>query len=75
VARLGAGKVDYTIGSALDIFGGSLSYARVVEWDRENALNSTTSNSLTRRVARRSLTFATVVAYLSFGALIQIANR
>ena len=32
VKRLGKGKVDITIGSALDIFGGDLSYAEVVRW-------------------------------------------
>lgn len=32
VNRLGNGRVDCTIGSALDIFGGALSYPAVVEW-------------------------------------------
>ncbi len=31
VERLGGGKIDYTIGSALDLFGGHLSYARLVK--------------------------------------------
>ncbi len=31
---LGGGRVDVTIGSALDIFGGSLPYADVVAWDK-----------------------------------------
>lgn len=31
----GQGRVDLTIGSALDIFGGSLPYADVVRWQRE----------------------------------------
>ena len=35
VNKLGNGKVDCTIGSALDIFGGSLSYDKVVEWHRK----------------------------------------
>lgn len=35
VERLGQGRVDLTIGSALDIFGGKVPYERVVEWDRE----------------------------------------
>ena len=34
VSRLGAGKVDLAIGSALDIFGGQLSYDSVVDWCR-----------------------------------------
>ncbi len=32
VDRLGQGRVDLTIGSALDIFGGSVSYSDVVTW-------------------------------------------
>jgi phosphoribosylformimino-5-aminoimidazole carboxamide ribotide isomerase len=32
VDRLGDGRVDLTIGSALDIFGGDVSYQAVVEW-------------------------------------------
>lgn len=35
VERLGQGKVDVTVGSALDIFGGPLSYADVVAWHRQ----------------------------------------
>jgi phosphoribosylformimino-5-aminoimidazole carboxamide ribotide isomerase len=34
VHRLGKGKVDVTVGSALDIFGGSLAYDEVVEWHK-----------------------------------------
>jgi phosphoribosylformimino-5-aminoimidazole carboxamide ribotide isomerase len=33
----GKGKVDATIGSALDIFGGKLPYKAVVKWHREHA--------------------------------------
>lgn len=36
VRRIGAGKVDITIGSALDIFGGGLPYKDVVDWHRRN---------------------------------------
>ena len=32
VKRLGNNKVDCTVGSALDIFGGELSYSSVIEW-------------------------------------------
>ena len=32
VKQLGQGRVDLTIGSALDIFGGDVSYAEVVAW-------------------------------------------
>ncbi len=35
VNRIGAGRVDLTIGSALDIFGGDLPYADVVAWNRQ----------------------------------------
>ncbi len=34
VEALGHGRVDVTIGSALDIFGGTLPYADVVAWDK-----------------------------------------
>ena len=34
VKRLGRGHVDLTIGSALDIFGGSLAYGDVIAWQR-----------------------------------------
>ncbi|MBA3008988.1 MAG: phosphoribosylformimino-5-aminoimidazole carboxamide ribotide isomerase [Proteobacteria bacterium] len=39
VKELGQNKVDLTIGSALDIFGGSISYQDVVRWHRENCQN------------------------------------
>lgn len=32
VKSAGQGRVDITVGSALDIFGGSLPYADVVTW-------------------------------------------
>lgn len=32
--RLGKGKVDVSIGSALDIFGGGLSFEKIVDWFR-----------------------------------------
>jgi phosphoribosylformimino-5-aminoimidazole carboxamide ribotide isomerase len=38
VERLGEGRVDCTVGSALDIFGGSLKYEDVVAW--HNSRNS-----------------------------------
>ena len=37
VKVLGKGKIDLTIGSALDIFGGQLPYADIVKWNRENS--------------------------------------
>lgn len=37
VRELGSGRVDLTIGSALDIFGGTIPYEKVVAWHRENA--------------------------------------
>lgn len=36
ILKLGKGRVDATIGSSLDIFGGSISYREVVDWHREN---------------------------------------
>jgi len=39
VKILGAGKVDLTIGSALDCFGGDISYDEVIQWHKkENGL-------------------------------------
>jgi phosphoribosylformimino-5-aminoimidazole carboxamide ribotide isomerase len=35
VKRIGADKVDCTVGSALDIFGGDLSYDSVLQWHRK----------------------------------------
>ena len=37
VSRLGNGRVDLAIGSALDIFGGKLPYADVVAWGRQRS--------------------------------------
>lgn len=37
VAAAGGGRVDVTVGSALDIFGGALPYDEVVAWHREQA--------------------------------------
>jgi phosphoribosylformimino-5-aminoimidazole carboxamide ribotide isomerase len=34
VKDLGSGRVDVTVGSALDIFGGDLPYRKVVEWHK-----------------------------------------
>ena len=34
IAEFGADKVDATIGSALDLFGGSLAYTQVLAWQR-----------------------------------------
>ena len=32
VERLGQGRVDFTVGSALDLFGGSLKYGELLKW-------------------------------------------
>jgi phosphoribosylformimino-5-aminoimidazole carboxamide ribotide isomerase len=40
VETLGEGKVDLTIGSALDCFGGSLKYDHVVAWHRQRNFTS-----------------------------------
>jgi phosphoribosylformimino-5-aminoimidazole carboxamide ribotide isomerase len=36
VKKLGNGRVDLTIGSALDIFGGDVPFSAVVEWQNKN---------------------------------------
>ena len=43
VERLGRGRVDCTVGSALDIFGGSLPYRDVVQWHKERNPTTTTT--------------------------------
>ncbi|CAI5736686.1 unnamed protein product [Hyaloperonospora brassicae] len=43
VDRIGNGKVDLSIGSALDIFGGDIHYADVVAWDKKRATDTTSS--------------------------------
>lgn len=40
VERLSGGRVDVTIGSALDIFGGNLCYSDVVKWDKAQAASA-----------------------------------
>jgi len=37
VAAAGQGRVDITVGSALDIFGGKLPYTDVVKWHQNQA--------------------------------------
>ena len=59
VEKLGNGRVDYTIGSALDIFGGKLSYESVVNFDKQQrkkimAPRCDGSNS---RIRRRQIVF------------------
>ena len=38
VAEAGSGRVDVTVGSALDIFGGALPFAEVVAWSRREEM-------------------------------------
>ena len=37
VSEIGDNRVDLTIGSALDIFGGDVAYSDVIEWSRKNS--------------------------------------
>jgi phosphoribosylformimino-5-aminoimidazole carboxamide ribotide isomerase len=37
VKSIGKGRVDLTIGSALDIFGGSIPYEQVVAWHKNQS--------------------------------------
>ena len=39
ILKLGKGRVDATIGSSLDIFGGNIPYKQVVKWHIENMSN------------------------------------
>lgn len=38
IKTAGGGQVDVTVGSALDIFGGDLSYEKVVAWHNEQIM-------------------------------------
>lgn len=40
IKRAGNGRVDVTVGSALDIFGGDLPYKDVVLWHKEQNMVS-----------------------------------
>lgn len=40
VKRVGGNKVDCTVGSALDMFGGDLPYDAVISWHRNNSKGS-----------------------------------
>lgn len=42
IAELGQGRVDFTIGSALDLFGGEVPYGAVVAWQRAGEKRGTT---------------------------------
>jgi phosphoribosylformimino-5-aminoimidazole carboxamide ribotide isomerase len=46
VNQLGHGRVDLTIGSALDIFGGNIPYREVVAWQRAQQYQSDTNQTL-----------------------------
>ena len=45
VQRLGLGKVDVSVGSALDIFGGNLKYSDLVLWSKGQQQNNSTNSS------------------------------
>lgn len=38
IKTAGSGRVDVTVGSALDIFGGSLPYKDVVDWHKNQSM-------------------------------------
>ncbi len=40
VEELGQGKIDLTVGSALDLFGGNLSYQELVAWQQKQAVTA-----------------------------------
>jgi phosphoribosylformimino-5-aminoimidazole carboxamide ribotide isomerase len=59
VSRLGRGRVDCTVGSALDIFGGPLSYDAVVAW--HHVQHSPTTSTTTSTTTSSSTTSTVVV--------------
>lgn len=48
VRQAGGGRVDITVGSALDIFGGALAYADVVGWHRRQEAAAAAAGAATR---------------------------
>ena len=52
VDELGGGRIDVTVGSALDIFGGALGYADVVAWHRRRGLGAQQTDT-TRPTSQR----------------------
>ena len=59
---LGKGRVDLTIGSALDLFGGSLPYADVVAWHRRQQEQATDAKAARWQVAAALASVAVAVA-------------
>ena len=59
---LGKGRVDLTIGSALDLFGGSLPYADVVAWHRRKQEQATDAKAARWQVAAALASVAFAVA-------------
>jgi len=69
VERLSGGRVDVTVGSALDIFGGKLSYEAVCAWDRRSAAASM------RRRTQLSLAAALGVTAVALAVGVLYARR
>ncbi len=47
VKQAGNGRVDITVGSALDIFGGKLPYAEVLAWHKQQMADTVHANLVT----------------------------
>jgi phosphoribosylformimino-5-aminoimidazole carboxamide ribotide isomerase len=66
VERLGRGRVDLTVGSALDVFGGDLAYDTVVKWHYAHlapaALSGIEDRALRRKVASARAALAAQLA-------------
>ena len=62
VRVLGNGRVDLTIGSALDLFGGSLPYADVVAWHRRQQEQAPRATAAHWQVAAALASVAVAVA-------------
>ena len=52
VRELGKGRVDLTIGSALDIFGGNLALDAVLQWQREHTRRETRQRARSEKMTR-----------------------
>ena len=64
VRELGKGRVDLTIGSALDIFGGNLALDAVLQWQREHTALPRHRNRTQQQRALRSFSVLRLHAVL-----------
>lgn len=67
VAKLSHGKVDLTIGSALDIFGGSLEFSKCIEWNDNHKTPSPTASEELRKIFNNNIVTSPTIRQPSQG--------